>query len=934
MFAPHLPFAPKSMLIESRAPARRLYTVVRRLPAMVSAPALLLALVVVAVNLAAWQLLNPSFDAPDFHGRVTGMAYNAFQRWDDPTQRRYPSAADVDADLAVLAEHTRRLRTYSSSEIPQLPAIAQRHGLKLTAGVWLDRRSLNNRREMEAAKHAAFDHSSIERIIVGNEALLREDLTVQQLIAYLNEMRKATDVPVSTAEPWHIWFTYPELANQVDFITVHLLPYWEGVPEEAAIDHAMQRLDQLRRRFPDKPVVIGEIGWPSRGDRFEEAHATPAMQARFIREFVAYARAHSIDYYLMEAVDQPWKSANEGRVGAYWGVFDADRTPKFAMTGPIENDPNWVDKAIAASLLALGPILWFFAAFARLRLASRIAFAVMIQAVASLGVWLVALPFDYYLRPTDWAALALLLPSLGAMVAILLANGFEFVEMYWTGNLRRRFDPRPLAEGAREPRVSVHLACCNEPPEMVIATLDSLARLDYSNYEVLVIDNNTKDEALWKPVQRHVERLGERFRFFHLPSWPGFKAGALNFGLEKTDPQAEVVGVVDADYVVRRDWLRSLVGHFDDAKVAVVQAPQAHREWQHQPLRRMMNYEYDGFFRIGMHHRNERDAIIQHGTMTLIRAQALREHGRWAEWTICEDAELGLRLMQAGYSTVYVDEVMGQGLTPEDFGSFRKQRRRWAQGAMQILKGHWRALVSGERLSAGQRYHFLTGWLSWLGDALHLVFAFAAMFWTIGILAAPKWFSLPIALFMMPLFVFFVVKVLFGPLLYARRVRCTASDIVGSALAGMALSHAIARGIFSGLAFRRAVFEITRKASGKDAKTAVARPALAVREEAFLFAGLVVCAVGVLLTQAGRQLEATMWTTILLLQSLPYAAALTCNALARVPEGIGAPAPATLRAAPVEPAVASVAVASAAPSRAMPMTRAEGPLGAVPGEAR
>src|SRR5690606_3867890 len=149
----------------------------------------------------------------------------------------------------------------------------------------------------------------------------------------------------------------------------------------------------------------------------------------------------------MEAVDQPWKSANEGRVGAYWGVFDADRTPKFAMTGPVIDDPSWADKALAASLLALGPILWFLVAFARMRLASRLMFAVVIQAVASLGVWLIALPFEYYLRPTDWAALALLLPSLGAMVAILLANAFEFVEMYWPGNLRRGFGPRPLPAG-------------------------------------------------------------------------------------------------------------------------------------------------------------------------------------------------------------------------------------------------------------------------------------------------------------------------------------------------------------------------------------------------------------------------------------------------------------------------------------------------------
>jgi len=215
---------------------------------------------------------------------------------------------------------------------------------------------------------------------------------------------------------------------------------------------------------------------------------------------------------------------------------------------------------------------------------------------------------------------------------------------------------------------------------------------------------------------------------------------------------------------------------------------------------------------------------------------------------------------------------------------------------------------------------------------LHLVFAFAAMLWTVGVLAAPHWFSLPIALFMLPLFVFFVVKALFGPLLYARRVRCSVSDIAGSALAGMALSHAIARGVFSGLAFRRAVFEITRKASGNDAKAAAARPALPVREEAFLFAGLVTCAIGVLLTQPERQLEATMWTTILLLQSLPYAAALTCNALSRVPERV--PASATAGATAALPAASVAAVvpglASAGAGAFAPAPASAGALGLAP----
>ena len=129
----------------------------------------------------------------------------------------------------------------------------------------------------------------------------------------------------------------------------------------------------------------------------------------------------------------------------------------------------------------------------------------------------VRVPFDYYMRPIDWTFLVILVPSLLAMSTILLTNFFEFVEMFWPGNLRHVYRPRPLAPGAREPKVSLHLACCNEQPDMVIAIIKSLAALDYTNFEVLVIDNNTKDEKLWKPVEEFMATLPENFKFFHLP---------------------------------------------------------------------------------------------------------------------------------------------------------------------------------------------------------------------------------------------------------------------------------------------------------------------------------------------------------------------------------------------------------------------------------
>src|SRR5690606_30242112 len=616
--------------------------------------AIAIALAVGAANMAGWQYLNPPIEAPAVTGPIHGLAYNAYGRWDSPIEQRYPSEADIDADMALLATYTDRIRSYTSSEFPMLPELAQRHGLKLTAGVWLDERLGNNQKEITAVIDAARS-GAVERVIAGNETILHGIFTVSELKDYLRALRSELRVPVSTAEPWHVWMRNPSLVEAVDYITVHLLPYWEGVPaDEGGVNYAMQRLEEMRKRFPNKHIVIGEIGWPSQGDRFDGASTSPAAQAVFLRQFLSRVENTSLDYFLMEAIDQPWKIDNEGRVGAYWGMLGADRTEKFSFNGDLFADPNWHDKAVLACLLAFGPLVWFCLAFSRMRLVSRVAFAVIAQGVASFVVWLVALPLDYYLRPVDWAALVVLVPSLAVMAAILLSHAFEFAELFWKGNLRRGFEPLPAADPTHQPFVSIHLACCNEPPEMVITTIESLRNLDYANFEVLVIDNNTRDEALWKPVEAHMAGLGDNFRFFHLPKWPGFKAGALNFALSQTDPRAEVIGVVDADYVVEPDWLSGYVGHFADPSVGVVQAPQAHREWGRQLFRRMMNWEYDGFFRIGMHHRNERDAIIQHGTMTLVRAESLQQHGRWSEWCICEDSELGLRLMKEGMRTVYI----------------------------------------------------------------------------------------------------------------------------------------------------------------------------------------------------------------------------------------------------------------------------------------
>jgi cellulose synthase/poly-beta-1,6-N-acetylglucosamine synthase-like glycosyltransferase len=606
------------------------------------------------------------------------------------------------------------------------------------------------------------------------------------------------------------------------------------------------------------------------------------------------------DYYLMEAVDQPWKRATEGTVGAHWGLLNASREAKFSHHGPVRHDPQWKTKAFAASGVGVVAVLLTLLAWPRLKSRARLTLAVLIQGSLSVAIALGTLPLNHYLRAVDAVLLALLVPALAFMLALTLVHAIEFVEMFWwRGQLRKRCEVRPQRAGTPAPFVSIHLPCSNEPSAMVTATIDSLMALDWPAFEVLVVDNNTHDLASTQAVQAHIHAwqqahpmLASRLRLIHLPTWPGYKAGALNEALRQSDAQAQWVAVVDADYLVHPDWLRQLGGWFEDAEVGCVQSPQAHRDWQGSRMARMMNWEYDGFFRIGMHHRHERNAIIQHGTMTVVRAATLRDVGGWAEDCVCEDSELGVRLLQHGARIVYVDRVMGRGLVPADFAAYARQRRRWAQGGMQILKRHAASLLgfadASTGLTPGQRYHFVAGWLPWVGDALHLVFSLAVMVWSVGLLAAPEVFGWPTVMFAVPLGVYFGARLVLVPLLYSRLVPCSLRDTAGAALAGMALSHSVARGVMAGLFTSRAVFEVTRKATfvteGQAATASAHTPRAAtasLREERLLLLGLAVCA-GALLTNAARMDTSLLaWLCILVLQATPYAAALVCQGLSQ-----------------------------------------------------
>jgi cellulose synthase/poly-beta-1,6-N-acetylglucosamine synthase-like glycosyltransferase len=335
---------------------------------------------------------------------------------------------------------------------------------------------------------------------------------------------------------------------------------------------------------------------------------------------------------------------------------------------------------------------------------------------------------DSHLGPASTAG-GLLLWLLELFAAILAcAYLWEICDALGSEHWRRRLsraEPGRVAD-ADLPFISLHVPAHNEPPDMVMDTLRSLLRLDYPRYEVIVIDDNTDEEGLWRPVEAWCARHGAKFK--HLENWPGYKSGALNYALrEMTDPRAEIIGVVDSDYQLEPGFLRRCAPLFADAWVGFTQAPQDYRGWRRSRYYRRLYYSYSYFFAVSQPSRNERDGAIFAGTMGLIRRVALEQLGGWDEWCITEDAELSLRLLRAGWSGLHVDESWGKGIMPLTFEALKGQRYRWCFGGIQILRMHWRSLLPGRasaqnRMSTGQRWSYLTGAVQWYGDLLGLLF--------------------------------------------------------------------------------------------------------------------------------------------------------------------------------------------------------------------
>jgi exo-beta-1,3-glucanase (GH17 family)/cellulose synthase/poly-beta-1,6-N-acetylglucosamine synthase-like glycosyltransferase len=827
---------------------------------------------VACVHAGLWTLLQRQQAVANVDAPLASISYSPYTRSQHPDYGDRPTPEQIRADLKILSPYTQAIRTYTSTGGGELvPAIAAEFGLKVTLGIWIDKNEDRNEREIQAAIALARRYSNINAIVVGNETTLRAEKSIDELVRLIQRVKRQSPVPVTTGEIWTVWIEHPELASAVDFIAAHILPYWDGFNATQAVDKTVEFYTKLRQVHPGKRVVIAEFGWPSAGYNMREADPGRIEQASVLRDFVSRAEAYGIDYNIIEAFDQPWKT-NEGGVGMYWGIFDASRHVKFAWTGLVSDPDHWKIGAIAVllGLLLSLPIL------AR-RTATFGEASTLAVAANTVGAWFATVfafwQTHYFVLGAAFA-LGLGIILLAPLVMIALARIEEIAAIAFGRGPRRLIAAAlPAVEGFA-PKVSIHVPAHREPPEMLKATLDALARLDYPNFECIVVINNTPDPAFWRQIEDHCRVLGDRFKFINEDNVSGYKAGALRLALAHTAADAEIIGIIDADYVVRPDWLKDLVPAFADPKVGMVQAPQDHRDGDRSVMHHVMNGEYAGFFDIGMVQRNEANAIIVHGTMCLMRRAALTSVGGWSTDTIVEDCDLGLKVLEHGWQIHYTNRRYGHGLLPDTFEAYKKQRYRWAYGGFQILRKHWRHLLPRAiGLTREQKREFAVGWLNWLGaESIGVAVAILNLVWVPVVAFAG--IAIPDKILTVPILAAFIVTLAHFISLYRLRVAVPPAQMVGAVIAAMSVQWTVARAVGCGV--WKETLPFMRTAKGGATCKGADFPAF---WEAVLGALLLIGAVVVVATNYKQIRELNIFAAVLVVQSLPFLAAVAMAVL-------------------------------------------------------
>ena len=311
-----------------------------------------------------WYILGTGFvlkDGANSFSKLQCVSYAPFGKDDSPFMMDKGLVISEDLvrkDLQLLSKYTDCIRTYSTVGLEMIPKIARENNLKMLMGAWVNGDEKPTRLEIDTLIKLAKENKDIVKaVIVGNEALLRGDLSDVKLYEYIKEVKAALpDTQVTYADVWEYWLKYPKIKEVTDFVTIHILPYWEDDPMEitTAIKHLANVRYEVEGILKTSNILIGETGWPSEGRMREDALPSKTNQAIFVREFVKLAEGKGWNYNIIEAFDQPWKRVSEGAVGGFWGLFDKDRLDKNVFTGDVSNFPNYKYLGFGSLLLIFG----------------------------------------------------------------------------------------------------------------------------------------------------------------------------------------------------------------------------------------------------------------------------------------------------------------------------------------------------------------------------------------------------------------------------------------------------------------------------------------------------------------------------------------------------------------------------------------------------
>jgi exo-beta-1,3-glucanase (GH17 family) len=415
--------------------------------------ALVAFVIVAALNLLWWWWPNQPVEITGWsNAPLQSVSFAPYRPGQSPLTRTFPTVDQIDQDLARLKGKVQSVRTYSTGEnLEAVPRLADKYGLKVWHGAWLNDNDKENLEQINVLiDHANKYPDTIDRVIVGNEVLLRKDLTATQLRGYIRQVKQRVKQPVTYADVWEFWLRNPQLAEEVDIITVHLLPYWEDEPiglDRREPDgslriekHLIDIFHKVQARFPGKKIVIGETGWPSDGRMRSDAKPGRVEQVRYFSIFRSLAEREHLEYNVVEAFDQYWKSRQEGTVGATWGLIDAQRNDKFQLGKPVVAEPHW-QILYALTTIAAGLLVLVFGSSRRRPNGRQIAiYAIFAQAVATAYVqttW-IDLTRNFYFEK-----------MLGVAFWALLLGAFSFAFLQGITNSLTHRATDPSLYGAR-----------------------------------------------------------------------------------------------------------------------------------------------------------------------------------------------------------------------------------------------------------------------------------------------------------------------------------------------------------------------------------------------------------------------------------------------------------------------------------------------------